>query len=180
MTIMKACSKCKEEKPVSEFHRQARSVDGRHPYCKPCKAGYASERHWRKRDEELARMRAWRSQNHEYVLARAKEWYLANPERKRDADHLLVQEKRALIQFLKARPCADCGGSFPSICMDFDHVSGVKLMAIGQMGRYSVARILEEVSKCEVVCANCHRIRTLARGQYHHADAEDLEVPQNV
>jgi hypothetical protein len=180
MTIMKACSKCKEEKPVSEFHRQTRSADGRHPYCKPCKAGYASDRHWRNRDVELERMRQWKQTNREHVLAKAKEWYEQNSEHKRDTDHLRIQEKRSLIRLLKARPCADCGGSFPPICMDFDHVGDDKVMNVSKMGRYSIERILEEIAKCEVVCANCHRLRTANRGQYTSADPEDLEVPGNV
>lgn len=58
-------------------------------------------------------------------------------------------------------PCADCGNKFPAICMDFDHqrdkVEEVsRLVANGE--KWDV--IQAEIDKCEIVCANCHRIRT--------------------
>lgn len=74
----------------------------------------------------------------------------------------LRDEKRALVEKLKTAPCTDCGQSFPSVCMDFDHVRGTKVKAIAQMvgQTWSVERLLEELKKCELVCSNCHRIRT--------------------
>lgn len=61
----------------------------------------------------------------------------------------------------------DCGRSYPPICMDFDHVRGVKRADISQMllrgGRYSIGQLIEEVGKCDVICSNCHRIRTQQR-----------------
>jgi hypothetical protein len=66
------------------------------------------------------------------------------------------------INSLKNRPCADCGGCFPPCAMDFDHVSGDKVDDVCGLlfdtGRWE--RILAEIAKCELVCANCHRIRT--------------------
>jgi len=48
--------------------------------------------------------------------------------------------------------------------MDFDHVSGEKVMNIAQLSRLSSpASLLSEIKKCELVCANCHRIRTSSR-----------------
>lgn len=71
-------------------------------------------------------------------------------------------ENAELIRSAKARPCADCGGTFPACVMDFDHVRGKKMFTIGDHGhlRVSPSRVREEILKCEVVCANCHRIRT--------------------
>ena len=60
---------------------------------------------------------------------------------------------------LKTKPCIDCGGSFPPECMDFHHVNGNKVKTVGQMVNFGMDRILEEVAKCELICANCHRIR---------------------
>lgn len=73
---------------------------------------------------------------------------------------------RDQINELKDVPCADYGGRFDSVVMDFDHVRGKKLfniaVAVGtQKGRL---KILAEIEKCEVVCANCHRLRTKERG----------------
>ncbi len=72
------------------------------------------------------------------------------------------QRISAFIDSLKDCPCTDCGESYPACVMDFDHVRGEKLFNVTSMkGRSpSEAAILEEVAKCDVVCANCHRIRT--------------------
>jgi hypothetical protein len=67
---------------------------------------------------------------------------------------------QALVSSLKAVPCADCGGCFPPCVMDFDHVRGKKLFPIGAADSRSLPVLLREIAKCEVVCANCHRIRT--------------------
>jgi len=82
------------------------------------------------------------------------------------------QQARTLIGNLKAAPCADCGHSFLACAMDFDHVRGVKLFTISSMlsagvwwrGRFELLQ--SELTKCEVVCAVCHRIRTHNRKQY--------------
>jgi len=63
-------------------------------------------------------------------------------------------------------PCADCGGRFPPECMDFDHVRGKKAFGIGgRVGRTPLKDLFREMAKCDVVCANCHRIRGRARGR---------------
>lgn len=66
---------------------------------------------------------------------------------------------------IKSQPCTDCGLCFDPCCMDFDHVRGEKTHPISHMLRqeYSMERIEEEIAKCELVCANCHRIRTRDR-----------------
>ena len=76
------------------------------------------------------------------------------------------QRNRQYIDEKKSVPCTDCGGTFPLECMDFDHVRGEKKYNIGSLIGCAKARIDEELAKCEVVCANCHRIRTKNRGQY--------------
>ena len=72
---------------------------------------------------------------------------------------------RGLVAELKSRPCPDCGGHFPPVVMDFDHVKGNKRGIISRMtsAPMSGAKLLAEIDKCEVVCANCHRLRTLQR-----------------
>lgn len=72
-------------------------------------------------------------------------------------------ENQDFISALKDAPCADCGGRFPSVVMDFDHRPGEeKVYNVGKMTRGVVSRaaILAEIAKCDLVCANCHRIRT--------------------
>ena len=63
----------------------------------------------------------------------------------------------------KARPCADCGVQYPSVCMDFDHVRGEKRYSVSRMNSMSVENLQAEIAKCDVVCSNCHRLRTEAR-----------------
>lgn len=60
-------------------------------------------------------------------------------------------------------PCADCGNIFPAVCMDFDHTTGQKHLKLSSMRNYSWEKILLEIEKCEIVCSNCHRIRTANR-----------------
>lgn len=59
--------------------------------------------------------------------------------------------------------CADCGYRGRSEALDFDHVRGIKKFNISQRLQYKPERLLAEIAKCDVVCANCHRIRTYNR-----------------
>ena len=61
-------------------------------------------------------------------------------------------------------PCMDCGNRYPAVCMDFDHREDKKF----NIGGSSVSKetLIKEIAKCDVVCANCHRLRTQARRQY--------------
>lgn len=70
-----------------------------------------------------------------------------------------------LLDEIRDRPCADCGCRFEPCAMDFDHRDpGSKVSAVTRMiGRAGTARILDEVAKCDIVCANCHRLRTFER-----------------
>ena len=73
--------------------------------------------------------------------------------------------KAWMIQ-LKSNPCTDCKGIFPVCCMDFDHKKGtIKSYNLGSMfaHHYSRELIESELAKCELVCSNCHRIRTRDR-----------------
>lgn len=76
-----------------------------------------------------------------------------------------IVRKRAILAEAKAVPCMDCGNTFPSCCMDFDHrPNETKLFSIGQsIKTYSDTIIRAEIAKCDIVCACCHRIRTQLR-----------------
>jgi hypothetical protein len=72
---------------------------------------------------------------------------------------------RAHIQTLKeASPCLDCWQYYPHYVMQFDHVHGEKLFNIGNTHCWtSWSKVLAEIEKCEIVCANCHAARTYTR-----------------
>lgn len=77
-----------------------------------------------------------------------------------------AEKKLAEVQRIKLqRGCADCGYNKHPAALEFDHRPGeVKSFNIGEkVGTYSMARIMEEIAKCDVVCANCHAIRTAER-----------------
>lgn len=73
------------------------------------------------------------------------------------------EDGRKILEAAKDKPCTDCGNKFPPECMDFDHMPGAdKLTDVGQL-TLNPKRMLAEIAKCELVCANCHRIRTRKR-----------------
>lgn len=79
-------------------------------------------------------------------------------------------ELRRALEDIKKVPCKDCGGRFPSCAMDFDHLEkGSKEHSIAQMVQYGYAleTVLAEIAKCEIVCANCHRVRTHKRDGWY-------------
>jgi len=81
-------------------------------------------------------------------------------------------ENYALINTLKDKPCLDCGQRFPPCAMDFDHVQGGKKFTIGSQITRPMRVLLEEIEKCELLCANCHRIRTFKRGREKRGGAD--------
>lgn len=78
---------------------------------------------------------------------------------------LALAYRRKLIEHMKLiknNPCTDCGIKYPYYVMHFDHLDKkTKIAGIAQL--QSIARINEEVKKCELVCANCHAERTQKR-----------------
>lgn len=131
---MKTCGKCLEPKPISEYSKKS---EGKlQAYCKPCNRLYQKEHYKRNKAKYSALTRSTRK-----VI-------------------------KATIHTLKeSSPCMDCGVSYPYWVMDFDHVDGTKVNTIAQLcnRRASLGAILNEIAKCELVCSNCHRIRTHAR-----------------
>lgn len=75
--------------------------------------------------------------------------------------------KKWVNRYLKNKPCLDCKIKYHPYCMDFDHVDGrnkTRTIATLVGDGYSKSRILKEISKCDLICANCHRLRTFKRG----------------
>ena len=100
-------------------------------------------RRWRKRFESS-------STYHKKHRERAKKYY---------------EERTVIVLKAKDKPCMDCGQVFHHCAMDFDHRSNeIKLFAIAQGKHHSEEKLRAEIAKCDVVCANCHRVRTWKKG----------------
>jgi hypothetical protein len=135
----KFCPHCGLSKHLSQFSWRDSAHTRTQSYCKDC-----ANRAWRK-------------------------WYRNQQNRLHHLELVAIRRRRRnernlrLVRELKSRPCADCGQAFPSYVMDFDHI-GPKSAEISSMVRtLSTERLLAEVGNCEVVCANCHRVRTYMR-----------------
>lgn len=72
-------------------------------------------------------------------------------------------EKKRFILEIKKNPCVDCKETFPPEALDFDHITGEKTAGIADLlaRRAPMERLKEEVSKCVIRCATCHRIKTM-------------------
>jgi len=62
----------------------------------------------------------------------------------------------------KEGPCTDCKEQFHPAAMQWDHLPG-KEKVIDLARVMTKKQFLEEVKKCELVCANCHSVRTYKR-----------------
>ena len=126
----KICGICKESKNVSEFNKKK---DRYQNNCRPCQKEYY-RKYYRSNDKERLRLQ--------------------------DSNKARKQETNALLNSLKDVPCNDCGIKYPPYVMDFDHLED-KAFTIARRKHYvNREDLLLEVSKCEVVCSNCHRERT--------------------
>lgn len=98
----------------------------------------------------------------EYMRA----WTEANRERRRELNREAKARVNEWFQSYKATlRCERCGFSHPS-ALDFHHREPAdKRFEVPRMvaNRLSRERIMEEIAKCEVLCANCHRIHHTLR-----------------
>jgi hypothetical protein len=143
LRLMKRCSRCKTEKPDEKFAWHRRDRGQRQTYCRPCSAEYHREH--------------YRANKQRYIDAAA---------RRKKA---LLQERFIfLMAYFRDHPCVDCGEGDP-IVLEFDHLRDKKFsISEGIQGR-RWQDVLDEIAKCDVVCANCHRRRTAKRGGFIRA-----------
>jgi len=96
---------------------------------------------------------------------RKKWWASLTPERKREKQDKANERARAVKLFLAnyklGKGCADCGYNSHHSALEFDHIEGEKDFNV--CFAKSVAQAKKEIEKCEVVCSNCHRVRTYNR-----------------
>lgn len=136
---MKTCSKCKEEKNLSDFNKKG---TGKQPWCKDCNAARSRKYYADNREKHIV------------VIGKQNKIYRSK-----------IRQK--MCEYLSTHPCMDCG-EIDIVVLEFDHLSD-KLSNIASLMTYSWRAISEEIKKCEVVCANCHRRRTAKRqDNYRH------------
>ena len=133
-----------------------------------CGVIFSTNRKDQKFCSKLCRISLWTSENKEKINEKTRK-YRAKRYREygqwRD-EGPKAKELKEWMEELKSNPCADCGGVFPVCAMDFDHVRGEKKeynVASMFAHHYSRELIEEELSKCDLVCSNCHRVRTRDR-----------------
>jgi hypothetical protein len=82
---------------------------------------------------------------------------------------LLVAKRVAyLVSYLREHPCVDCGETDPLV-LGFDHLRDKKSSISKGLRDREWQSVLDEIAKCDVVCANCHRRRTARRSGFVRA-----------
>jgi len=128
----KKCIECEKTYPVKFFRWADSSRLLRLSRCRYCDKNLQSEKYYRNKSQYL------------------------------ESNYRSYQKLRVILDECKNNPCIDCGNSYPPYVMDFDHrdpkTKVAKVSALTYWG--SEKKLLDEVAKCDLVCSNCHRIRT--------------------
>lgn len=134
---MKTCSKCLIQKSILEFGINKTRSDGLQSYCKNCRNAYL------------------------------KNWYIKNKKLQINRTKISRNKiKEYLRKYKEQNPCKDCNKFYKYFQMDFDHLRNKKAnIANIRFGLENIKKQIEE--DCELVCANCHRLRTFNRSQLH-------------
>ena len=131
------CYRCAEFKAAEDFSWRRRARNQRDSFCRPCRAAYKQEHYQANKQRYIDR---------------------ANAKRK----DLFLQRTIYLIEYFSTHPCVDCGETDP-VVLEFDHLRDKSFDVAQALPARNWQSILDEITKCEVVCANCHRRRTSRR-----------------
>ena len=133
---MKKCPKCKQLKDLSGFNKKG---SGYQSYCRSCSNKVQ------------------------------KKYYKDNKQDFIDKARVRKEKLRDRIRKLREEnPCVDCGKYYHYCQMDFDHIENKSFeisRGVSELGK-SWDSLKNEISKCELVCSNCHRLRTFKRMEY--------------
>jgi len=111
---------------------------------------------------------AWRDNNKDAVNEYQRKFYAENKEKQLKKIYANRAKRRArlkeTINNIKNTPCKDCGNIYHPEAMDFDHLGNKEFNIANAMRDVkNLDRVLKEVEKCDIVCSNCHRVRTAKR-----------------
>jgi hypothetical protein len=144
----KVCSACKLDKAIEDFHVSKNSLDGHHGQCKVC---------------ALTVAKAY-GQSPKAKLRAGKRWVAIREKSLAAIKTLRDSRKLDFIRRLGGK-CHDCerapGEIWPLACFDFHHPDPVaKEGVIGRLlATKEEFKAWAEASKCQVLCACCHRRR---------------------
>lgn len=140
-------------------------------------------REWARRDRlanpERSReaRRRWRAADPDRARAVQQDWRSRDPERAREYARQAREKRWALLARIKLEAgCVDCGFNTHAEALDFDHrepSTKDRTMDITG-GVYALDRVMAEIAKCDVRCANCHRIKT--RKERKMSDERALQI----
>lgn len=131
------CCRCGLSKPIDAFAWRRQAIGQRDSFCRPCRAAYGREHYAANRQRYIDQARVQKQR-------------------------LALKPTKFLIKYFETHPCVDCTERDP-VVLEFDHLRD-KCFDIGAALPYrNWQSILDEIEKCEVVCANCHRRRTARR-----------------
>lgn len=112
-------------------------------------------------EKHKAYNKAWNEKNKDRKKEKNKAWYEKNKDRIKARTSARYEANRKYINKIKANPCSRCGGIFPPSAMEFHHIDPEtktdKKSGRGVDPSWCIEKINEEVEKCILVCANCHR-----------------------
>lgn len=130
------CVTCGNVKHEADFNFRNKKKGKRWGTCKQCQS--KQRKVWYEANKETHIANAWKNKVNAREAARKYVW-----------------------DYLESHPCVDCGETSP-VVLEFDHVRGRKKKAVADMVRqgYSIGAIQDEIAKCQVRCANCHRSKT--------------------
>jgi hypothetical protein len=135
----KACAKCKESKPRSDFHRNKRSGDGLNNECKPCAIRRAGEWQKKNRKRHNENDKRSRQRNPELLRARLGRYKERYPEKYKA--NKAVWDAVHDGRLVKPACCEDCGKPTPKGELDGHHKDYSKKLEV------------------DWLCRQCHRKR---------------------
>lgn len=132
---MKTCSLCKEDKSFQDFAFRNKAKGTYQSACRSCV---------KVRDAEI--------------------WGTGNKKQTTEArrNEVLERNRAHVWSVLISTGCKDCGNTNPHV-LEFDHLRDKEANISAVMRDWSLEKLKQEIVKCEVVCANCHKIRTSSR-----------------
>lgn len=166
----KTCTKCNIQKPIEEFKQKNRKLKSGtvRVTLSSCKKCY--KKHYTGKYPKTIN-----------TPRQPKTAKYTHAERiKRRSDRRVLRHRQFIYEYLSVRSCVDCGCS-NWIVLEFDHLPEYeKTCNISEMHQMSLDRIKAEIAKCEVVCSNCHTIRSFKQSGAWRLTFEETLNPLNL